>query len=91
MNIQHAMEEYELELDDMRWYLSLQEAQRLVSYADKVEDLARQIWRGRLESDLYHMAERYVEELQDRLERGFMDEPEVHKILGEVRKAKRTK
>ena len=84
MNIEAIMEEYEIEIDDVRWYLSVREAERLVSYTDNTVELARLIWSGRLEASLYHMAERYVDELQDRVDRSFADEAEVHKIMGTI-------
>jgi hypothetical protein len=78
------MQEYDLEIDDIRWYLSSLQAERLLSYREKKRELTRLIWSGSLEGDLYDMEERFLAELQNRLDRGSRDEIQVREILREV-------
>ena len=51
------LEEYNLELDDVRWYCAALLAERLLSYKDNKKDLIRFIWSGELEGELYNMEE----------------------------------
>ena len=78
------MLEYDLEIDDLRWHLSTIQAERLLSYREKKRELIRLIWSGSLEGDLYDMEERFLAELQKRLDGGSRDEIRVREILKEV-------
>ena len=78
------MQEYDLQIDDVRWYLSTLQAERLLTYRESKRELARLIWSGSLEGELYDMEERYLEELQSRLDRGSQDEIQVRGILKEI-------
>jgi hypothetical protein len=78
------MHEYDLEIDDVRWYLSAMQAERLLSYKEKKRELTRLIWSGSLEGEFYDMEERFLEELQNRLEQGSRDEIQVRAILKEI-------
>lgn len=89
MNVTHLLEEYDLTLDDVRWYLSVQEAERLISYKETPLDLARELWSGTLEAALYNMEERYLEELAERLGQGITSEQRVRELFGEIRATKR--
>ena len=84
VKISELMLEYDLEIDDVRWYLAALEAQRLLSYRENPRELIRLIWSGSLEGDLYDMEERFLGELQSRLDRGSRDEVQVRSILKEV-------
>ena len=84
MEIRRLLDEYNLEVDDVRWYLSHQNAARLLEYRDKQKELCRLIWSGRLEADLYRMEERFLAELQEKLDTRRADESEVRKILLEI-------
>ena len=87
VKISELMQEYDLEIDDVRWYLSKMEAERLLEYRDKRVELCRLIWSGRLEADLYNMEERYLAELQDKLDARQADESEIRKIMAEIESA----
>ena len=91
MNVKTLLKEYGIELDDVRWYLSRLTALRLLEYSERVEELCRLIWSGRLEADLYRMDERFISELQEKLDSRQTDESEIRKILAEIEavKAKR--
>ena len=84
VKIRELMQEYDLEIDDLRWYLSIVQAERLLSYREKKRELARLIWSGSLENELYDMEERFLAELQNRLEGGSRDEIQVREILKEI-------
>jgi hypothetical protein len=87
-NVQSLFKEYSIELDDIRWYLSRQSAMRLLEYRDKLDDLSRLIWSGRLEADLYAMEERFVDELQEKLDKRRSDESEIRKLIAEIEAAR---
>ena len=88
MDVRKLLKEYGLEIDDVRWYLARQTADRLLQYREKPQDLCRLIWSGRLESDLYQMEERYLADLQEKLDSRQADESEIRKVLSEVDAAK---
>lgn len=81
MQILELMQECDLEIDDIRWYLASQQAERLLQYKENKADLVRLIWSGALEQDLYDMEERFLEQLQRDLDRGFRDEGSVREQL----------
>jgi hypothetical protein len=78
------MQEYDLEIDDVRWYLASQQADLLLGYRDDKRELIRLIWSGALEGSLYDMEERFLGELQSRLDGGIRDEVQVRGVLREV-------
>jgi hypothetical protein len=78
------MQEYDLEIDDIRWYLATLQAERILSYREKKRELIRLIWSGALEGELYDMEERFLEELQSRLDCGSRDEIQVRGVLKEI-------
>ena len=89
MTIQELLKEYDLEIDDVRWYLSKVLAQRLLSYQEDQEELVRFIWGGRLNDDLYNMEERYLKDLQDQINEKTLDESHVRDILNEMESFRR--
>jgi DNA-binding transcriptional MerR regulator len=78
------MRELDLEIDDLRWYLSAQQTERLLQYRSRPAELARLIWSGALEQELYNMEERLVEQLQQDLDQGLRDEVGVREILAKA-------
>ena len=84
MKIKELVQEYDLEIDDIRWYLAAIQADRLLSYRENKRELIRLIWSGSLEGELYDMEERFLGELQDLLEQGSRDEIQVRAILKEI-------
>ena len=84
VKISEMMQEYDLEIDDIRWYLACLQADRLLGYRDKKRELIRLIWSGELEGALYDMEERFLGELQSRLDQGTQDEVQVRRVLREV-------
>lgn len=91
MNVKAVMKEYAIELSDVRWYLSLKTAERLLTYNEDIRGLTHLLWSGRLEADLYNMEERFLEDLQDRVDRNLADEARVRELFSEVLAAKELK
>jgi hypothetical protein len=89
MDVSTLLDEYDLSLDDVRWYLSVQEAERYLRYKEYPEQLAQEIWSGRLEAALYNMEERFVADVNERLARGLTSEHRIREQLGEIRAARR--
>lgn len=83
------MEEYDLAIDDMRWYLARLKAYSLLELREEPAELTRRIWSGSLESELYDMEEKYLRDLQDQLERDVIDETVVRDVMQEAAAAKR--
>ena len=84
VKIRELMQEFDLEIDDIRWYLAAIQADRLLSYRENKRELIRLIWSGSLEGELYDMEERFLAELQNRLDRGSRDEVQVRSLLREI-------
>jgi hypothetical protein len=78
------MQEYSVELSDIRWYLAMKTAERLLTYHEDVKGLTKLIWSGRLEADLYNLEEAFVEEQQDRLDRSLADEARIRELFSEI-------
>jgi hypothetical protein len=91
MNIRKLMEEYDLSIDDVRWYLSCEIADSLLLFKDTPNELSRLVWSGELEGRIYDMEERFLASLQDELDRGLIDEPSVrsHFESARIRKLRR--
>jgi hypothetical protein len=86
--VKQIIAEYAIELDDVRWFLAKREAERILQYRDNISDLASLIQRGKLEADWYRMEERYLDELQEKLDKRMVDEAELCKICVEIEKAR---
>lgn len=84
MNIKDLMKEYYLEIDDIRWYLSIIEAEKLIDLSHKKEDLVRLIWSGELADKLYNMEEIYISTLQEQLDRNITDESNIRDFFAEA-------
>jgi len=84
MTVKELMKEYNLEIDDIRWFLSNREAERLLSFPQDRKELIRYIWSGELENNLYNMEEKYIENLQEQMDRNITDESDVRDFLKEA-------
>ena len=60
------------------------QAQRLLGYRDEMVGLLRLIWSGKLEAELYQMEERFLTELQEKLDAKQADESEIRNIFSEI-------
>ena len=84
MNITELMKEYNLEIDDIRWYLSIIEAERLIDLSPQRVDLVRYIWSGELADNLYNMEEIYLNSLQEQMGRNITDESNIRDFFAEA-------
>ncbi|AHC14666.1 hypothetical protein [Salinispira pacifica] len=89
LNSEKLMKEYDLEIDDVRWYLSVQLAEDLLSLYEEPRKLIHRIWDKSLEDELYNMEERYLEGLDEAMEQGSTDEVKIRQIFTEMKAAKR--
>lgn len=83
------MKEFSVEIDDVRWYLSVKTAERLLTYRDDLRGLAREVWSGKLEGELYDLEETFLRDLQDSLDRHLTDEVQARALFSEIRAAKK--
>ena len=88
MTLMKTFEAEGIEIDDIRWYLAIQEAARLLTYTNEADSLAKIIHSGKLEADWYRMEERFVEDLEAKLEQRRMDKSEIHKLICEIENAR---
>ena len=83
------MEEYGLEIDDVRWLLSVQLTEELMSFQTKQWQLIEEIWSGRLGDRLFQLEEHFLEETERLLETGQTEEGKVRDFFAEARASKR--
>jgi hypothetical protein len=88
MKIAELLEELDLSLDDVRWFLAVRETERLLSLKERPLELTRLLWSGALERDLYDMEERFLNEQAEALSRGRRDQTAVRQLLAEVARAR---
>lgn len=88
MNVMTLLEEYDLSLDDVRWYLSALVADSLLTSKDEPERIVHRIWSGSLEAELYNLEESFLARLQDEHNRGIVDEQAIRDQLESARMAK---
>jgi hypothetical protein len=89
MKVSEVLAEHGLEIDDIRWYLAAHLAGSLLEYQSRPVELTRLIWSGKLEAELYNAEERYLDELQRKVDAGMVDEHALREIVREVSSAKR--
>ena len=88
MSVASLQKEYDLSLDDIRWYLATRLAESLLSQQKQPEEIVRRIWSGSLGDDLYDMEEQFLRTLQDEVDRGLIDEQHVREHLERARMLK---
>jgi hypothetical protein len=88
MNVKALMQDYGLSIDDVRWYLAWTMSEQLLEHKEEPQALAHRIWSGKLEGELYDMEERFLRDLQDRLDRNLTDEHRVRELFREVHMAR---
>jgi hypothetical protein len=84
MTVEEIAREYSIEIDDIRWYLSVMKANQLLEYRENPEELARQIWSKKLEDELYRFEEGFLSDLQEDLNRHIVDESKVREVFLEI-------
>ena len=88
MKIGELLEELDLTIDDVRWYLAVRETERLLALKDSPLEITRLLWSGALERELYDMEERFLAEQGEALARGRRDQTVVRQLLAEVARAR---
>jgi hypothetical protein len=84
VKISELMNEFDLGIDDVRWHLASEQAERLLQYRERPYELTRLVWSGALEAELYDMEERFLRSLQEELDRHFRDLASVRTVLRKV-------
>lgn len=88
MTVRQLREEFDLSLDDIRWYLCNRIAESLLLDRDEPERIVERLWSGKLEAELYNLEDQFLEQLQDELSRGLTDERAVRDHLDQARMLK---
>ena len=83
------MDEFGVEIDDVRWYLSSQLANDIVALHNQPRMVVELIWSGKLGDRLYQMEDRYLEELESQWDLGLREETRIREIMSTIRIAKR--
>jgi len=71
-------------IDDIRWYLSIIEADKLLGFPPDRKELTRYIWSGELADNLYNMEEIFIDSLQEQMDRNITDESNIRDIFKEA-------
>ena len=82
------MKEYSLELADIRWLISSRLTTSILSDSDTPAEIAKRIWSGKLESELYNMEEKFLEDIMLQLKRGLIDETWIREQFAEASELK---
>lgn len=85
------MDEYGLELDDIRWYLSVELAQELLQHQSSPRDLIEEIWSGKLGDRLYNFEERSLESMAQAYDQGKLEAGAVREFFALAKRAKRNR
>jgi hypothetical protein len=88
MTVDQLRDEFDLSVDDIRWYCAHSMAERILDSKDDPDEIVQWIWSGRLEAELYQMDERFLNQLQDELERDLIDERQVREHFDRARMLK---
>ncbi|AEJ61502.1 hypothetical protein Spith_1236 [Spirochaeta thermophila DSM 6578] len=87
MDIHRLLQEHDVAIDDIRWYLALTTAERFLSYQEVPEELALLIWRGTIADELYEMEERWLSLQNQKLSDGRLDEAGIRELIREIKSA----
>lgn len=87
--MQSLMDEYNLDIDDIRWYLSVQLTEELMAYYARQWNLIEEIWSGRLGDRLFHLEEQFLEDTERLWNSGQSEEGKIRDIFAAVRASKR--
>jgi hypothetical protein len=87
--IQEMLSDLNLDIDDIRWYRAMVTAKELLHYQSRSQDLAQEIWSGRLADRLHDMEETFLDELGSALENGTTDAAGILNFLQEAKAHKR--
>jgi hypothetical protein len=83
------MDGYNLELDDIRWYLSVLMVDKFAALQPEPGRLIEYVWSGQLSDELFNLEERHLEQLEADWDSGQIDEAKVREFLLEARASRR--
>ncbi|MBN1648949.1 MAG: hypothetical protein JW874_13020 [Spirochaetales bacterium] len=84
MITEELMDEYGLELNDVRWYLCSQLSYKICEMVTAPDTITAYLWSGELEAQLYNIEERYLQSLQEEFDRSLKTETELREIFSEI-------
>ncbi len=84
MKMNFLLKEYDIEIDDIRWYLASLLTEKFLSFRDNKHELNYYIWSGKLEEDLYNMEEKFLLDMNDQFEKNLLDEATLRELLSEI-------
>jgi hypothetical protein len=82
------LKEYSLDIADIRWLVSNRMAVSILSKSDSSEEITKMIWSGKLESELYNMEEKFLDDIMSQFERGLIDEAWIREQFAEASELK---
>lgn len=82
------MKEYSIEIADIRWLIAHRMTVSILSDNDTPKEIIKRIWSGKLESELYNMEEKFLEDIILQLERGLIDEAWVREQFAQASELK---
>lgn len=88
VNVHALLDEYDLEIDDVRWFLCSRFVESFFSYKENKKELIRYIWSGKLETELYNMEEKFLSALQEEVDKDIEDEAHIRSIFNEIEATK---
>ncbi len=86
--IKALMKEYNIELTDIRWLIAHRITVSLLSSNDNSEEISTRIWSGKLESELYNMEEKFLDDIISQLKMGLIDEAWIREQFAEASELK---
>ena len=86
--LKELMKEYSLEIADIRWLVSYRMTVSILSHSDSSEEITKMIWSGKLESELYNMEEKFLDDIMSQFERGLIDEAWIREQFAEASELK---
>ena len=82
------LKEYNLDIADIRWLVSYRMTVSILSNSDSSEEITKMIWSGKLESELYNMEEKFLEDIISQFERGLIDEAWIREQFAQASELK---
>lgn len=89
MKIYEIMHEAGITIDDVRWYLSVETAKKMLTLKENPGELVDWIHSKRMEAEIYDMEQHFVEMLQEEWNMKRRDEASVREILYRINREKR--
>ncbi len=88
MNIIEEMKQFNIDIDDVRWYLCVQKSKELMVLKETPGAFITYMHSKKLEADLYNMEENFLNYLQSELNNRKMDEASIRETLYRINREK---